>query len=300
MAGKAANGSRKRNVEGFLLRLSATWAARAGFAGIGRPLFYLGAILALTVAGGCGGRRPIVNRGPTQPVSTPAETEEEAKRSTSVEPQPKPATPAPARKSKAADIPAATPNSIYTEEGNASWYGAPFHGRKASNGETYDMNKMTAAHRTLPFNSMVRVTNLNNGKSTTVRITDRGPFVDNRIIDLSKAAAQEIESIGPGVVPVRIEVLSGPDPFSGYFTVQVGAFKDKGNADRLKERLSVAYAPIYIQQVNLDEGNFYRVRVGRVSGEQDAQKLGETLRAKEGFSPMILRLDDGNGGESTP
>jgi rare lipoprotein A len=162
------------------------------------------------------------------------------------------------------------------------------------------MYKMTAAHRTLPFNSMVRVTNLNNGKSTTVRITDRGPFVDNRIIDLSKAAAQEIESIGPGVVPVRIEVLSGPDPFSGYFTVQVGAFKDKGNADRLKERLSATYAPIYIQQVNLDEGNFYRVRVGRVSGEHEAQKLGDTLRVKEGFAPMILRLDDGNGGESTP
>lgn len=186
------------------------------------------------------------------------------------------------------------------EEGNASWYGAPFHGRKASNGETYDMNKMTAAHRTLPFNSMVRVTNLSNGKSTTVRITDRGPFVDNRIIDLSKAAAQEIESIGPGVVPVRIEVLSGPDPFSGYFTVQVGAFKDKGNADRLKERLSGTYSPIVIQQVNLDEGNFYRVRVGRVSGEREAQRLGDALRAKEGFSPMVLRLDEGNGGESTP
>ena len=81
------------------------------------------------------------------------------------------------------------------------------------------MNKLTAAHRTLPFESMVRVTNLNNGKSTTVRITDRGPFVDNRIIDLSRAAAQEIESIGPGVVPVRIEVLSGPDPAAGFFTV---------------------------------------------------------------------------------
>ena len=139
---------------------------------------------------------------------------------------------------------------------------------------------------------MVRVTNLNNGKSTVVRITDRGPFVDNRIIDLSRAAAQEIESIGPGVVPVRIEVLSGPDPFSGYFTVQVGAFKDKGNADRLKERLSATYTPVFIQQVSLDDGDFYRVRVGRVSGEDEAQKLGDVLRAKEGFKPMILRLDE--------
>jgi len=74
--------------------------------------------------------------------------------------------------------------STYTEEGNASWYGVPFHGRRASNGEVYDMNKMTAAHRTLPFDTVVRVTTLSNGKSTVVRITDRGPFVGNRIIDL--------------------------------------------------------------------------------------------------------------------
>jgi len=154
------------------------------------------------------------------------------------------------------------------------------------------MNKLTAAHRTLPFDSIVRVTNLNNGKSTTVRITDRGPFVDNRIIDLSKAAAQEIESIGPGVVPVRIEVISGPDPYSGFFTVQVGAFKEKGNADRLKERLSARYSPIFIQQTVLDEGVFYRVRVGRVSGEADAKQLSEELRVNEGFSPMLLRLDE--------
>ena len=237
---------------------------------------------------GCAGRRPIAGGAPTAPVSTPPATEEEARRSTSGEPQPKPAPVAPKR-SKPTD--AGSP-SVYVEEGNASWYGAPFHGRKASNGETYDMNKMTAAHRTLPFDSMVRVTNLNNGKSAIVRITDRGPFVENRIIDLSKAAAQEIESIGPGVVPVRIEVISGPDPYSGFFTVQVGAFKEKGNADRLKERLSATYSPIFIQQVVLDEGNFYRVRVGRVQSENDARQLGETLRTKEGFSPMLLRLDE--------
>jgi rare lipoprotein A len=182
----------------------------------------------------------------------------------------------------------------YTEEGNASWYGAPFHGRRASNGETYDMYKFTAAHRTLPFETMVRVTNVNNGKSTVVRITDRGPFVDNRIIDLSLAAAREIESVGPGVVPVRVEVLSpGVDPTSGFFTVQVGAFRDRDNAERLRDRLNASYSPIFIQQYDSPDGIFYRVRVGKVSGEDAARQFGEQLREREGFTPMVLRLDEG-------
>jgi peptidoglycan lytic transglycosylase len=182
----------------------------------------------------------------------------------------------------------------YAEEGNASWYGVPFHGRRASNGEVYDMYKLTAAHRTLPFETMVRVTNVDNGKSTVVRITDRGPFVDNRIIDLSLAAAREIESVGPGVVPVRVEVLSpGVDPASGFFTVQVGAFRDRDNAERLRERLNVSYSPIFIQQYDSPDGVFYRVRVGKISGQDAAQQFGEQLRDREGFTPMVLRLDEG-------
>lgn len=187
-------------------------------------------------------------------------------------------------------------DSGYVEEGNASWYGPPFHGRRASNGEIYDMNKLTAAHRTMAFNTMVRVTNLTNGKIVVVRITDRGPFVENRIIDLSRAAAQAIESIGPGVVPVRLEVVSGSDPFGGYFTVQVGAFKEKGNADRLRERMDLLYPPATIQQVALDEGTFYRVRVGRILGEQSAQRFADDLKVREGFHTMVIRLDDEAGG----
>ena len=194
---------------------------------------------------------------------------------------------------------AAPPNpamSKYTEEGKASWYGVPFHGRRASNGEVYDMNKLTAAHRTLPFGTVVRVTNLSNGKSTVVRITDRGPFVDNRIIDLSMAAAREIDSIGPGVVPVRLEIVSaGIDPGSGFFTVQIGAFRDRGNAERLRERLNSEYSPIFIQPYDSPEGLFYRVRVGKVPGEDAAQRFGEKLRNKEGFMPMVVRLDQGEG-----
>jgi len=179
----------------------------------------------------------------------------------------------------------------YTEQGNASWYGDPFNGRRASNGEIYDMYKLTAAHRTLPFDTRVRVTNLNNGKSTTVRITDRGPFVEGRIIDLSLAAAREIDLVGPGVAPVRVEVLGNVDVTAGFFTVQVGAFKDRGNAERLRDRLNASYSPIFIQQYDGPEGTFYRVRVGKISGEDAAEQFSEQLRSREGFTPYVTRLD---------
>jgi rare lipoprotein A len=247
-------------------------------------LLYLSTQLLL----GCAGRRPIADRqpAPAPPAPASAETVDSAKRDTSTPPSPPPARP---KRTKPLQEPAYVG---YTEEGNASWYGNPFHGRRASNGEVYDMYKLTAAHRTLPFETMVRVTNLNNGKTTTVRITDRGPFVDNRIIDLSQAAAREIESIGPGIVPVRIEVLGNVDVTAGFFTVQVGAFRDRGNAERLRDRLSVSYSPIFIQQYDASDGAFYRVRVGRISGQQAAQDFGEKLRNAEGFSPMVIRLDE--------
>jgi rare lipoprotein A len=226
-----------------------------------------------------------VNRqpAPTPPASTPEESAESAKHNTSI-----PAAAHP-KSSKTPPVPAPVG---YTEEGNASWYGNPFNGRHSSNGEIYDMYKLTAAHRTLPFETMVRVTNLNNGKFTTVRITDRGPFVANRIIDLSLAAAREIESIGPGVVPVRLEVLGNVDVTAGFFTVQVGAFKDPANADRLRDRLSLSYSPVFIQQYDSPDGTFYRVRVGKISGEQAAQDFGEKLRNSEGFTPFVVRLDE--------
>lgn len=240
------------------------------------------------LAAGCAAKKPVVDRNPpanSQP--TPATTETtEAGKSANATPHPAP------RPKKAKTPPTPTPVG-YSEEGNASWYGDPFNGRHAANGEIYDMNKLTAAHRTMPFETMVRVTNLSNGKTTTVRITDRGPFVDNRIIDLSHAAAQEIGSLGPGVVPVRLEVLGNVDVTAGYFTVQVGAFRDKGNAERLRDRLNASYPPIFIQQYDTADGPFYRVRVGKISGEEAAQQFAETLRDKEGFKTMVLRLDEG-------
>ena len=259
-------------------------------------LFVLCALCVLSVcSSGCASRRPVADRRQppaVEPSATPAETVGTAKRSTDASETPATApaaSPAP-RRAKPAPTPAP---SGYSEEGNASWYGVPFHGRHASNGEIYDMYKLTAAHRTLPFETMVRVTNLSNGKSTVVRITDRGPFVDNRIIDLSLAAAREVDSVGPGVVPVRVEVLGGVDPTAGFFTVQIGAFRDRANAERLRDRLNASYSPIFIQQYDSPDGVFYRVRVGRISGEDAAHQFGEQLHGREGFTQFVTRLDEG-------
>jgi len=254
---------------------------------LGGILYFLSTTLFLLalVGSGCAGRRPVASRPPTQPTSTPPRREESAKRSTDV-----PETPSGPRARHDRPTPAPAPAG-YAEQGNASWYGEPFNGRRASNGEIYDMYKFTAAHRTLPFDTMVRVTNLNNGESTTVRITDRGPFVENRVIDLSLAAAREIDLVGPGVAPVRVEVLGNVDPAAGFFTVQVGAFRDRGNAERLRDRLNPSYSPIFIQQYDAPDGTFYRVRVGKITGEDTARQFGDQLRLREGFTPFVTRLD---------
>jgi rare lipoprotein A len=249
-------------------------------------LLAVSVILILGLLSGCASHKSVANRPPpsSEPSSTPTAAEESATRSTTVPPL------APGKRRKDGSVPKP---AGYTEEGEASWYGAPFHGRQASNGEIYDMNKLTAAHRTLPFETMVRVTNERNGKSAVVRITDRGPFVNNRIIDLSYAAAREIESIGPGVVPVRVEILStGVDPEAGYFTIQVGSFRERANAEHLRDRLSATYSPIFVKRYDANGGFFYRVHVGKVSGEEAAREFGEQLRLREGVVPMVIRLDE--------
>lgn len=105
--------------------------------------------------------------------------------------------------------------AAWTQTGIASWYGEPFHGRTTASGEKYDMNKLTCAHKTLPFQTRLRVQNLDNGRSITLRVTDRGPFVEGRIVDVSRKAAQELGMIGPGTARVRITVLpaGAPDPY---------------------------------------------------------------------------------------
>lgn len=180
----------------------------------------------------------------------------------------------------------------FVEEGVASWYGVPFNGHRTSDGEIYDMYQMTAAHRTLPFGAIVQVTNLSNGRQVDVRINDRGPFVSNRIIDLSYSAAQALGIVGPGTALVRLQVVSGPNPAAGFFGVQVGAFEVQSNAERLRANLSERYSPITIVPYDSPEGLFYRVRVGRLPTESAARELASQLRSSDQLTTFVVRLDN--------
>jgi peptidoglycan lytic transglycosylase len=180
----------------------------------------------------------------------------------------------------------------YVEEGVASWYGDPFNGRRAANGEVYDMHQFTAAHRTLPFGAIVRVTNLRNGKQTEVRVTDRGPFVANRVIDLSLSAAEAIDMVGPGTAPVRLEIVGGPNPQVGFFGVQVGSFQSQDNAERIRAQLAARYGTVSIAPYDSPTGLFYRVRVGRLPTPAAAQELADQLHANDQLTTFVVRLDD--------
>jgi peptidoglycan lytic transglycosylase len=189
------------------------------------------------------------------------------------------------------------------EQGIASWYGVPYHGRRASNGEIYDMYKFTAAHRTLPFNTVVRVTNLANDKQVDLRVIDRGPFVDDRIIDLSLAGARAIDMVGPGTARVKVEIISAPGNENvtvGRFAVQVGAFADRANAERLREKLAADYQSISILDTTGPSGRLFRVRVGSEPSEASAQKLGNKLSGETGLHTFVVRLDDAPASAAAP
>jgi rare lipoprotein A len=186
------------------------------------------------------------------------------------------------------------------ETGLASWYGHPYHGRPAANGEIYDMEKLTAAHRTLPFGTWVRVVNLTNDKTVDVRITDRGPFVENRVIDLSHAAAEAIALIGPGIARVRLDILSVPATASGdnWYAVQAGAFLDRDRAERLRVSLERDFGPAHLVQ-RPDSPSFWRVVVGRVPSQEAAAALAHRVRDQSGTA-FVVRLDKSASAPDTP
>ncbi len=182
----------------------------------------------------------------------------------------------------------------YKEIGIASWYGKEYHGRKTANGEVYNMYAMTAAHPTLPFHTQVRVTNLENGKNVVVRINDRGPFVEGRIIDLSYTGAQKMDMLGAGTAKVAVECTLFPDggnsPVEGIFTIQVGAFFEKENAERFQSDLERKYPRVHTVLYETNQRRIYRVRIGAFRSEAEARRCLGLLR-EEGLAGMILRED---------
>jgi len=189
----------------------------------------------------------------------------------------------------------------FRQDGIASWYGKDFHGKKTSNGEIYDMYAMTAAHKTLPLGTYVRVHNLENNRELEVRINDRGPFVRDRIIDLSYTAAKELGLVGPGTAKVEIVALGTPaasdggtgrtfvqgDYYSGNFTFQVGAFANRENAERIKRKLAEQYKNAHITLYDRGDKIFYRVRVGAFKTLEDAV-LNEAILIQNGYPDVFM------------
>ena len=176
----------------------------------------------------------------------------------------------------------------FVQTGVASWYGPDFHGKKTSNGETYDMHAMTAAHKTLPLGVSVRVVNRDNGKEAVVRVNDRGPFVKNRIIDLSFAAATQLGVVQHGTARVRIEALGyrvkgadGKETYAaanydaGTFTVQTGSFAQKANAERLAAEMQKRSGYADVVKADVKGGTFYRVYAGKFSSLKTAEAARE-------------------------
>ena len=187
----------------------------------------------------------------------------------------------------------------YVEEGIASWYGRKFHGRKTSSGEIYDMYAMTAAHKTLPLGTWVRVRRTDTSNQIVVRVNDRGPFVHGRIIDLSYTAAKELDMIGPGTAPVEVVALgkrqhtaSGDtyipvDYYNGSFTFQVGAFASRDNAQRLRDQLDPRFVNAHVVPYDRGDAIFYRVRVGRCNDLETAEDYEQYL-ADNGFPDAFI------------
>lgn len=181
-------------------------------------------------------------------------------------------------------------------DGNASYYGDPYHGRRTASGEIFDKNKLTAAHRTLPFDTWVRVENQLNGESVDVRINDRGPFVAGRIIDLSEGAARKIDMIRAGVAPVRLQVIrESPNAASArpqqnaFYAVQLGAFRDESAAQNLRRRLEGKYTGVYVDRPTPDSP-FYKVRIGRAL-LSEARYLQTVIRDEDDIQAIVVEMN---------
>jgi rare lipoprotein A len=253
-------------------------------------------LIAILLVSSCGRPQParVSVPPPPPPVSAPAEPPAAAEPSANA--------PAATEKSRPArpeedvdlaepTIPAGT-QPIATEIGRASWYGPPYHNRRGSNGEVYNMHAMTAAHRTYPLGSVVRVTNLKTGHSALVRITDRGPFIPGRVLDLSLAAARKLDVWQPGVAEVKVELMQASAPLDagGKWAVQIGGFPDEEVATKLADHLTRRYRTANVRRFASPAGDWW-IRVRVLDDDHDrAQKLAAETKTSQG-AVFLVRLD---------
>ena len=254
---------------------------------------------------GCGGHKQAkVGVPPPPPIETPPtpDTQDPEARSRSREPEDQKVSTDKKVSSdeedqeaeEAKQASAVPPNAkpILEETGLASWYGPPYHNRRGSNGEVYNMNAFTAAHRTLPLGSIVRVTNVKTGSSAIVRITDRGPFIEGRILDLSLAAAKKIDLWRAGVMKVHLEVLKTPVPLTagGRWAVQIGGFDQHDPANEVADHLTRRYHTAKVLCFNSPAGDWWiRVRV-KDDDRKRAEEIARDTRTTQG-SIFLVRLD---------
>jgi rare lipoprotein A len=182
--------------------------------------------------------------------------------------------------------PPVPPAAGMEEVGMASWYGTPHHGRRTASGEVYDMHQLTAAHKTLPFGTRVLVTNRDTSQAAELRVNDRGPFVKNRILDVSYAAARLLGAVGPGVIPVRVRVLSLPARAAagdGPYTVQVGSFTTRARAEALRDTVSGAA----VIETAVAGETLYRVHVGSYPDRPRAAAAARALTTR-GYQALVI------------
>ena len=181
----------------------------------------------------------------------------------------------------------------------ASWYGPDFHGKPTACGELFNMHALTCAHKEYPFGTKLRVVNSQNSKEVECIVTDRGPFIAGRDLDLSYAAAKKIDLVGPGTSTVMIEPIGRDLRYvkyirygvsDGVLTIQIGSFKDESNARRLKMALELRYKNAYIMEANVGGSKYYRVRIGKYNSKGDASKIGGAL-AEEGYNVLVTRFE---------
>jgi len=173
----------------------------------------------------------------------------------------------------------------------ASWYGPYFHGRQTASGEIFDMYNFTCAHREFPFGTKLKIINISNNRSVNCLVNDRGPFIEGRDLDLSYATAKEIGMIEPGVSMVKVEYVKENSKYMRSFTIQVGSFKEISNAMGLKEALEQRYNRVYITEAYVDGERYYRVRIGKIIGKDEAYHLAKVIE-KEGYDALIVKYDE--------